>query len=249
MHIHGGGFKHYYQTQPHFVSRILNKCDCIIVLSESWLSFIKGITTCSDIRILENIVDNPTVVTCERDSSCFHLLFLGLITQQKGIFDLLDMLGDYRSEFEGRLCLHVGGNGEVETLKSKIDGYGLNDIVRYEGWVSGERKIELFNRVDAYILPSYAEGLPISILEAMSYGLPVLSTPVGGIPEIVSSDTGILFDPGDKEGMYAAVKSVMTDKAEYERMGRTAKERCTPYLPARVRQSLMEIYSNVIASI
>lgn len=243
MHIHGGGFKHYYETQPRFVQRVLNRCDCIIVLSESWASFIKEITICPDVRVLENIIDDPTLLKCPKDTSHFHLLFLGLITRQKGIFDLLDMLADHRAEFEGRLCLHVGGNGEVETLKNKINEYGLTDIVKYEGWVSGDRKIELFNIVNAYILPSYVEGLPISILESMSYGLPVLSTPVGGIPEVVSEDTGILFNAGDKNGMYAAIKSVMTDKAKCERMGRAAKERCTPYLPDRVRQSLMRIYA------
>ena len=62
--------------------------------------------------------------------------------------------------------------------------------------VSGHKKEMLLNLCDAYILPSYTEGLPVSILEAMSYGKPILATPVGGIPEVVI-DNGILFQPGD----------------------------------------------------
>ena len=64
---------------------------------------------------------------------------------------------------------------------------------------------------DAFILPSYAEGLPVSILEAMSYGLPILSTPVGGIPEIVTSQIGILFQPGDKQSIYNSIMTIMNN--------------------------------------
>lgn len=79
--------------------------------------------------------------------------------------------------------------------------------------MSGEKKSQLFNTADAFILPSYHEGVPISILEAESYALPVISTQVGGIPEIVSdSYNGILFKPGDKVAMYEAIVRLMTDE-------------------------------------
>lgn len=246
LHIHGGGFKNYYATRPRFVSRILDRCDCIIVLSESWRIFVQGVTECPNIRILENIIDDPVYLDSDRDGSEFRLLFLGLITQQKGIFDLLEMLSEHREEFEGKLRLHVGGNGEVDTLNRMIEELHLHEIVEYEGWVSGNKKIELFNLVDAYILPSYVEGLPISIMEAMSYGLPVLSTPVGGIPEVVSADNGILFAPGNKEDMYVAVHDIMADNGKCAAMGARAKQICQSYLPCAVRKKLIDIYAEML---
>ena len=133
----------------------------------------------------------------------FTLLFLGLLGKNKGIYDLLECIRDHKVEFQGKLKLYIGGNGEIEHVKQLIKEYGIADIVIFEGWVSGDKKIELLNKSDAYILPSYKEGLPISILEAMSYGMPIISTPVGGIPEIVSNgENGYLVEPGNKEDIY-----------------------------------------------
>ncbi len=247
LHIHSGRFKNYYATRPRFVSRVLNHCDCIIVLSESWRAFVQGVTECQNIRILENIIDEPIRLETDRNEQVFKLLFLGLITRQKGIFDLLEMLSEHREEFEGRLRLYVGGNGEVDILNRMIEELHLQEIVEYDGWVSGDKKIELFNLVDAYILPSYAEGLPVSIMEAMSYGLPVLSTPVGGIPEVVSSDNGVLFPSGNKDEMYAAVRSVMTDHDRRVAMGEHAKKVCRSYLPDAVRKKLIDIYAEILS--
>lgn len=100
------------------------------------------------------------------------------IGHNKGIYDLIGVIALHKKEFHGRQKLRVGGNGEVDKVKILIKEKKISDIVSYEGWVSGGRKVELLDVSDAYILPSYKEGLPISILEAMSYGLPMISTKV-----------------------------------------------------------------------
>lgn len=100
------------------------------------------------------------------------------IGHNKGIYDLIGVIALHKKEFHGRQQLRVGGNREVDKVKILIKEKKISDIVSYEGWVSGGRKVELLDVSDAYILPSYKEGLPISILEAMSYGLPMISTKV-----------------------------------------------------------------------
>ena len=85
----------------------------------------------------------------------------------------------------------------MDQLQHFILEHGLQDVVCYEGWVDLSRKSYLLNLCRLYILPSYIEGLPISILEAMSYGEAILSTPIGGIPEVVTPDIGKLVSPGD----------------------------------------------------
>ena len=87
--------------------------------------------------------------------------------------------------FTDKLLLRMGGNEVDGDIKAYIRENGLESFVTYEGWIAGQKKIDCLNWEDVYILPSYNEGLPIAILEAMAYSHPVISTPVGGIPEII----------------------------------------------------------------
>ena len=94
-------------------------------------------------------------------------------------------------------------DGETERLLTYLADHKLETLVQFEGWVSGEKKHELLSSSDVYILPSYHEGLPISILEAMNYQLPVIATPVGGTAEAVQEGiNGFLVTPGDKDALY-----------------------------------------------
>ena len=123
---------------------------------------------------------------------------------------------------------------------------GLGGIVCYDGWVAGERKASLMSMANIYILPSYAEGLPISILEAMTYGMAIISTPVGGIPEIVrQNENGILIAPGDTEALSNAILKLAEDKACRYDMGRRSIEIVQPYLPKNVERHLNILYSEL----
>lgn len=108
-------------------------------------------------------------------------MFMGEISMRKGGFDLLQAISDNKEYFKDKLLLRMGGNEVDGDIKTFIRNHQLEDFVSYEGWISGEKKTECLNWEDVYILPSYNEGLPIAILEAMSYKHPVISTPVGGI--------------------------------------------------------------------
>lgn len=243
LHVHGGGFKDYYNTKPDFVTSILNQCDSIITLTQSWKDFFQKITTCRNIEIVNNIVSPPVFVDMEKDTTKKHLLFLGLITEQKGIYDLLDVIAKNKHIFENKMVLHIGGNGEVKRLTDIIENKGLQNIVIYEGWVSGDRKVELFNYVDAFVLPSYIEGLPVSILEAMSYGLTVITTPVGGIPEILTEKTGVFFKPGDKM-MLADILCKYVNN-EYDGLGKQAQVLASNYYPEAVEKQLIDVYNHL----
>ena len=241
LHIHGGGFKDFYQSNPQYISKILNKCDCIITLSPKWKKFFKTITTCPMIEVVNNIIAPPTFLQTKRNDEKLHLLFLGLITEQKGIFDLLEVLAGHKNELEGKIVLHIGGNGKIDKLKKIIQTHGLQEFVIYEGWVSGEKKIQLFNISDAFILPSYTEGLPVSILEAISYGLSILSTPVGGIPEVVNESNGILFEPGNKTEIYNSILKLTKSNIN----SATIKEQSYKYLPENIKSQLNTIYQQL----
>ncbi len=133
-----------------------------------------------------------------------------------------------------------------EQLRNAIAKGGLSDIVKFEGWVSGEKKIELLNWADVYILPSFNEGLPISILEAMSYKKPIISTPVGGIPEVVDKTNGILVTPGNDEEIFSAMKHYVDYKADITKHGEESYKKAETYLPDYVLKHLKKIYESLL---
>ncbi len=244
-HMHAGRFAVFYQQHRYAVRKVVDKSDVIIALSEYWKEYFKNEFPTKRVEIIKNVISAPVVH--KQQTGYFTLLFLGLLGKNKGIYDLLECIRDHKVEFQGKLKLYIGGNGEIEHVKQLIKEYGIVDIVIFEGWVSGDKKIELLNKSDAYILPSYKEGLPISILEAMSYGMPIISTPVGGIPEIVSNgENGYLVEPGNKEDIYKAIMSLLNDADLRNRMGRISLSRVGEHLPEYVEKQLETLYDSLL---
>ena len=246
IHIHGGGFKEYYEKNTSFVHKNLLKCDTIIALTEYWKEFFEGLGF-ENVIVVPNIVDSPIIQEKKYHDDKVHILYLGLITKAKGIYDLLEAFSKHNDELKGKVLLHIGGNGETGKLQEIIAQKALSSIVKFEGWVGGKKKIELLNNADIFILPSYTEGLPISILEAMSYKLPVISTPVGGIPEVIEDGkNGILFTPGDKEALYQAIDKLYTDKIQRKSMGELSYSKVQSYFPDNVSEKLENIYKELL---
>lgn len=244
-HMHAGRFAVFYQQHRYAVKKVVDKSDVIIALSEYWKEYFKKEFRAKRVEIIKNVISAPKAH--KQQTSYFTLLFLGLLGKNKGIYDLLECIWDHKVEFQGKLKLYIGGNGEIEHVKQLIKEYGIADIVIFEGWVSGDKKIELLNKSDAYILPSYKEGLPISILEAMSYGMPIISTPVGGIPEIVSNgENGYLVEPGNKEDIYKAIISLLNDLDLRNRMGSVSLSRVGEHLPEYVEKQLETLYDSLL---
>lgn len=246
IHIHGGRFMIYYNRKTSFVEKIINKCDGIITLSTEWESFFKDKFPSIPVYVLENVIAPPEIIPTKNDD-VLHLLYLGLITRQKGIYDLLEVISENHIDLKGKLMLHIAGNGETEQLTNLITNRKLNDCVKYEGWVNGLRKTELLNACDVFILPSYNEGLPISILEAMSYRKPIISTPVGGIPSVVDHEiNGILFTPGDHTELKNALNTYINNPQLINSHGDESAKRVAPFLPENVANKLSAIYENYL---
>ena len=243
LHIHGGAFKEFYASNPRQIQQFLDKCDCIITLSQSWKEYFSNELRCQHVEVVENIVPTPTIQSDTKSDDKFHLLFLGLIHRDKGIFDLLEMIANQNEEWQNKILLHVGGNGAVSELTNFISEHGLQHCVKYEGFVSGDKKVHLLNLCDAFILPSYVEGVPISILEAMSYSKPILATKVGGIPEIVENGgNGFLIAPGDKSSLLENINQLMNNAELCRYMGECSYRRVQGALPPEIIKKLNKIY-------
>ena len=94
------------------------------------------------------------------------------------------------------------------------------------GWVSGDSKLEAFKAANVYCLPSYNEGLPVSVLEAMACGLPVVSTPIAGIPEaVIEGETGHLVETGDSSTLADKLTALLADPLAAHAMGKNGRAR------------------------
>lgn len=246
LHIHGGGFKDYYMKQPRYVRSVLDKADALITLSTSWKMFFENIALHGNVHIVPNIISKPIYQKVKGDGK-FHLLYMGQITKAKGVFDLVEMIAENKNFYRGKLILDIGGDMyEADKLRNFVSDNKIDDIVHLHGWLIGNAKAKMFNWADAYILPSYVEGVPISILEAESYGLPILSTRVGGIPDIVDEGkNGFLFTPGDKQDMKKAIDMVVENRDLKISMGSYSKELTQKNNPSSVEKDLIEVYRSL----
>lgn len=249
FHTHSGAFQNsygYFGIQR--VKRINSKVSAIVALSKPWVEYYSNAVPASNIRLLYNPITLPANVSHPNSTNPLRLLFMGMINDLKGIFDLLEVLAENKERWRGRVHLTIGGSGEVERLYDCINKLGIKDIVNFIGWVDGDDKEKAFADSHVLILPSYTEGLPMSILEAMIRHKPVISTPVGGIPEVVTSDeNGFLVKSGDKKAIARAIDCYLLNPELIKRHGQVSAERSVEFRPDTILPRLVEIYRSVLS--
>lgn len=247
LHIHGSEFDLFYLNAPDFIKKIitntLNNSDLIIVLSKQWEEKISKISSNPHIKVLYN----PTVIKELQNSHSgnVNILFMGRLGKRKGTYDIIEAAKHIESD---NVTINMYGDGNVEEFKKLVIDNDLQDTIKINGWISGDEKKEVFKNSNILILPSYNEGLPISILEAMAYGMPVISTPVGGIPEAVENGfNGFLIQPGDYKALAEKIDILANDSKLREKMGlesyKIAKERFDIKVIAK---QLEDIYDNLL---
>jgi glycosyltransferase involved in cell wall biosynthesis len=200
IHLHGSEFAVFYNKSPAWCKTVIRStfenADRVLVLSNSWKTFIQSLSHKIKIVVLPNYVEQ--IPTCSLQSSDdTYFVFLGAIGKRKGIYDLLPAFAELVRK-NAAVKLVVCGDGELSKAKLLVEELGLLAHVEFVGWVAGDQKHHYLNRADVVVLPSYNEGLPMVILEAMSLSKTVLSTNVGGIPEAIETGkNGCLIEAGD----------------------------------------------------
>lgn len=229
LHVHGAEFAVFYQKsgwlRKQWISGILERCDCLIALSGQWREDLQKIAPRADVRILYN----PTVMKdvsfetgLPHQGNNVKFLFMGRIGKRKGVYDILEAMQQVRLP---NVEIHLYGDGDVEQVKSLVSQKGLQDAVKVCGWIDGSRKDSTFREANVLLLPSYNEGLPISVLEAMAYGLPVLATDVGGIAEAVQEGlNGYLISPGESDKLTDRIERLASSADLRLKMGRAGYE-------------------------
>ena len=246
-HCHGSEFKQFAQKVGYErIKSTLGKCDSIIVLSQSWKEYFNDV-----LGLKTTAIGNPVFPVKDLSPQSHHekveLLFMGKIGGRKGIFDLVDVLSHLQDDNKKKVHLIVCGNGDVEKLEQVIKDCHLEDVIQFVGWVDNEKKDGYMRTCDVAVLPSYNEGLPVFLLEALTYGKAVISTTVGGIPEIVKNGiNGYLITAGDKLALADAINNYIENPSLPSQHGLASLDIVKPYYIDEVMKSLENEYRNCL---
>jgi glycosyltransferase involved in cell wall biosynthesis len=227
LHIHGGGFKTFFQTSPRlvrsFIRATLERADVVAALGSAWGRDLTAIAPAANICVVPNAIRLRTPVHQE-DASTVNVVFLGKVCDGKGTFVLLEawakLINDSDCTVPARLI--IAGDGEVDRARERVAALSIGDTCEVRGWLSASTVDDLLASAHVLVLPSMAEGQPMSILEAMARGLVVIASEVGGIPEMLSGGAGVLIKPGDVNGLAEAMTRVIDDPRERSRLGADA---------------------------
>ncbi len=157
-----------------------------------------------------------------------RLLFVGRLAAVKGLLVLLDALAAARTTRPDLRLTLVGDGPDRPMLEARVRAMGLDAAVTFAGYKAQDEVAAALQAADALVLPSFAEGVPVVLMEAMAAELPVVATQVGGVGELVTDgETGLLVPPGDCAALANALLRVMTDEALRQRMGKAGRARVT----------------------
>lgn len=230
IHLHGSTFKDWFDSindnEKKKVKALFETTDATIVLGNKWNNVVKEIAPNAHTLILNNAV-HISEKNISWNDNCFKILFMGVLIQRKGVVDLLEAVNNLKStgQFDNKKLVIAGVGKEEEALKKYVIENQLEDYIDFAGWVSGNDKEKYYLDSQCFILPSYNEGLPVAILEAMSYGLPIIATDVGDVSQAVNNHiNGFLIKPGSIKEIEASIIELSSSKEKFEMMSKKSKE-------------------------
>jgi glycosyltransferase involved in cell wall biosynthesis len=241
FHLHGSEFdvfeKELGPARRRVVRWVLDHATVVVVLSSSWRRWVESVSSNRWVEVVPNPVLAAPPGPAARDRNV--VLTLGRLGHRKGSYVLLEAAA--RLAGRHRVTLRLAGDGDLDGVAARAAELGVDAEVL--GWIGPEERARELSSAGLFALPSYAEGLPMALLEAMAAGLPVVATTVGGFTDVVTDGVeGFLVEPGDVEGLAERIDRLLDDPRLAARMGAAAKQRAADFSPAAVVPRVEEIY-------
>ena len=250
FHLHGGGFADYAREASPlmrwWIRETLAKSTRVLVLSVQWAEFVASFSPAANVCVLPNPVE--LMPRANQAGIGQRLLFLGRVEKNKGIDELLEAVALLAPVFPD-IQLAIGGEGDLDRVRQKAEKLGIQSHIEFLGWLSAEKKCLQLQQASVFVLPSYEEGLPMAMLEAMSMGKAVVVSAVGGIPSVVEHGVnGLLIPPRDVVALAEALSKLLANAALREQLGNQARVIIADgYASPVVADRLSAIYANLDA--
>lgn len=252
FHLHSGEFPVFYRDEcgpraQRWVRRTLRGAHTVVALTGLWREALARIAPGASITVLGNPVRVPAVLP-PAPPPRGQVLFLGRLRDKKGVYDIIRAMPAVLAAAPATVFT-LAGDGELDGAARLAQELGVAHALRLPGWVDGAAKDALMDGADLLLLPSYFEGLPICVLEAMAQGVAVVASDVGGIPEALEQGRcGVLLAPGDVAAIAAAVLSLLEDGARRLGLRAAAHARAQQvYSTQAVDGALSTLYRAVLA--
>lgn len=236
--------------------RILFQADAKIVLGTTFKEFLTRIgykksifveTTTYDVKLTEgiNIPDLIEKKTFEKEITT--LLFLSRIEEMKGIFICLEVFEILKPKFSNLKLVYAGDGKDLDKLKTIIRKRNLKDVY-FKGFVKDVSKVDAFHAGGIFLFPTYTEGMPNAILEAMAFGLPIITRNVGGIPDIITNKrNGFITESLDPQVFAGFVESLLLNGTLYKEIAlKNHQTALQVFAASRVAKRLVNIYQEVL---
>jgi glycosyltransferase involved in cell wall biosynthesis len=231
VHMHGAEFHQFFERSPRllrfYIRATLENADLVIALGDTWARRLARVAPAAHVRVVPNAVRTGRPVAQPRPGAPVQVLFLGELTDRKGAFTVIEAWARLASMTTGEMParLVLAGDGEVDLARRRVRQRGLAPTARVLGWVPPDVAGGLVATSQVLVLPSRNEGQPMAVLEAMAHGLCVIVTTVGGLPDLVDADCGVLVPVDDPDALARALLRVVTDADERARLGAAALHR------------------------
>jgi len=230
LHVHGSEFMQFHDREcsarsRRLIARTFRKAAIVFALSEQWRIDLLRICPDAHVEVLPNAVPLPdlSAPAARHPSGRLTVVFLGRLGKRKGTCALIEAFARVASS-RPDVHLTCGGDGDVAGATRLAQQLGIADKVTCTGWLGPDDAARALSAADVFTLPSHAEGVPMALLEAMSWGLPAVTTPVGGIAQVVThGESGLLVPPGDVDALAAALGALLDDPQQRMRLGAAAR--------------------------
>ncbi|MTW04021.1 glycosyltransferase [Duganella ginsengisoli] len=253
FHLHSGEFPVFYDQEcgpraQRWVRRTLEGAHTLVALTGQWQTALARIAPNAAITVLGNPVHVPSALPPAHGATPPQLLFLGRLRDKKGVADIVRAMPAVLARYPDAVFT-LAGDGDLEGTATLARELNVDHALRLPGWVDGAAKDALVAQATMLLLPSYFEGLPVCVLEAMADGVPVIATTVGGIPEALDHGRcGVLHAPGDVDALAGAIVALLDDAPRRQALREAAFARAQhTYSAAAVRGAIDALYDEVLA--
>ena len=224
---------------------IFTNANCTVIIAKTIYEALVKTYKFKHFEIIYNPCNDQNYSCIEKTNSKI-ILFAATLKTEKGYEDLLHAFSIIARSFPDWKIIFAG-NGEVEKGKEMASSLGIADQVIFKGWLEGTSLQTLFTEAMIFCLPSYNEGFPMAILDAWAYGLPVITTPVGGLLDVLNNENSLIFIPGDIEMLAKHIRTLIVDDNLRNKIGNASK-----YLgrevfnPNLISKNIFSLYENLI---
>jgi glycosyltransferase involved in cell wall biosynthesis len=214
------------------------------VLGADWRDFYASIGAPRErIAVLPNPVAVPKRLPERLHSGRVRLVHLASLSRDKGSFDLCEALGQLPQRVKAQVHVVAAGTGAVDELRAAALRLGVHEILEVRNWIEADERDRLLAGSDVFVLPSYYEGLPMSLLEAMAWGLAPICTPIGSIPEYIEDGiNGLLVRPGAIAELAESIERLVLDGNLRAQFGRRARATVEPLDVGVYAQRVSNLY-------